>query len=216
MLLNQDPEHTIGELADPTSSIDSIRLESVLCKHDSGLYWLAAPKRIEEAELISPATVEATLKVLRELFDVVLVDCGIHLNESSIVAWERSDYLLYIIDQTVTAIRAAQRFLDLYQRLGLRDVKPSFVLNRYVASSAVTQERIETALGQPIYGVLPRDDKSYDEQQITGEDLWKIRSASALCRSVEAMARKLYGANTNQKAAAPRGLLGKLRAAWAH
>ncbi len=43
VLLNQDPEHTISELADPTCSIDSIRLESVLCKHDSGLCVL--PKK---------------------------------------------------------------------------------------------------------------------------------------------------------------------------
>jgi hypothetical protein len=32
-MLGVEPEHTIGELADPTSVIDSIRLESVLCKH---------------------------------------------------------------------------------------------------------------------------------------------------------------------------------------
>lgn len=211
VLLNQDPEHTISELADPTSSIDSIRLESVLCKHDSGLYWLAAPKRIEEAELISAATVEATLKVLRELFDVVLVDCGTHLAESSIVAWERSDHLLYIIDQTVTGIRAAQRFLSLYQRLGLRDVKPSFVLNRYVASSPITVERLESALGQPIYATLLRDDKSFGEQQISGQDFWQMRAASALREDLEGLARKLRGARGEDDDSAPRrGLLGKL------
>ena len=33
VLLNLEPEHSISELADPTSAIDSIRLESVLCKH---------------------------------------------------------------------------------------------------------------------------------------------------------------------------------------
>jgi pilus assembly protein CpaE len=210
-LLNQDPEHSIGELADPTSSIDSIRLESVLCKHDSGLYWLAAPKRIEEAELISAATVEATLKVLRELFDVVLVDCGTHLTESSIVAWERSDHLLYLVDQTVTAIRAAQRFLSLFQRLGLRDVQPSFVINRYVASSPITRERIETALGQPVYGCLPRDDKTLAQQQITGQDLWKIRTASDVRESVEALARKLYRVDSDEDAGrGRRGLLSKL------
>jgi hypothetical protein len=35
VLLNQDPEHTISELADLSSSVDSLRLESVLCKHNS-------------------------------------------------------------------------------------------------------------------------------------------------------------------------------------
>jgi Flp pilus assembly CpaE family ATPase len=197
VMLNQDPEHTISELADPTSSIDSIRLESVLCKHDSGLYWLAASKRIEEAELISAATVEATLKVLRELFDVVLVDCGTRLAESSIVAWERSDHLLYILDQTVTGIRAAQRFLSLY--------------NRYVASSPITLERLENALGQPIYATLPRDDKSFSEQQVTGQDFWQIRAASALRESLGALARKLRGTSADDDDSAPRrSLLGKL------
>ncbi len=213
VLLNQDSEHTIAELADPTSAIDSIRLESVLCKHDSGLYWLSAPKRIEEAELISAATVEATLRVMRELFDVVLVDCGAHLTESSIVVWERSDHLLYVVDQTVTAIRAAQRFLDLYQRLGLRDVRPAFVLNRYMPASPITRERIEAALGQAVYASIPRDEKSYSEQQVSGQDLWKIRSAGALCHSIEQLARQLYGADANQQGAARAGLLAKLRAA---
>ena len=208
VLLNQEPEHSIIELADPTSAIDSIRLESVLCKHDSGLYWLAAPARIEEAELISAATVEAILKVLRELFDVVLLDCGTHLSESSITAWEHSDHLLYLIDQSVTSIRAAQRFLSLYERLGLKEVEPSFVLSRYVASSPITRQRIETALGQPVYAILPRDDKSYGEQQVSGADLWQIRSAASVRESIEDLARKLY--TQGGEPAQPRpGLLGR-------
>jgi len=184
----------------------------VLCKHESGLYWLAAPKRIEEAELVSAATVEATMKVLRELFDVVVVDCGTHLTESSIVAWERSDHLLYVIDQTVTAIRSAQRFLDLYRRLGLKDVEPSIVLNRYAAASPITPERIETALRQPILVKLPRDDKSCGEQQITGQDLWQMPSASVLRESLEALARKLYSVDDAEPTAPPHGLVGRLLA----
>ncbi len=209
VLLNQDPEHSFSELADPTSTIDSIRLESVLCKHESGLYWLAAPNRIEEAELISAATVEATLKVLRELFDVVVIDCGTHLAESSIVAWERSDHLLYVLDQTVTSIRAAQRFLALYQRLGIAEVKPSFILNRYNPASPITQERIERALAQPIYVRLAREDKAFAEQQITGADLWKIRSGSVVREQLEGLARKLYGAGAEEPAQT-RSLLGRL------
>lgn len=210
VLLNLEPEHTISELADPTSLIDSIRLESVLCKHESGLYWLAAPKRIEEAELVSAATVEATLKVLRELFDVVVIDCGTHMTESSIVAWERSDHLLYLVDQTVTAIRAAQRFLDLYRRLGLKDVEPSIVLNRYTATNPITPERIETALRKPLLARLPRDDKSCGEQQITGQDLWQIPTAATLRENVEALARKLYSVEDAEPIAPPQGLIGRL------
>ncbi len=213
VMLNVEPEHTISELADPTSVIDSIRLESVLCKHESGLYWLAAPKRIEEAELVSAATIEATLKVLRELFDVVMVDCGTHLTESSIVVWERSDRLLYVIDQRVTAIRGAQRFLDLYQRLGLKDVEPTMVLNRYLTNSPITVARIEAALRKTLFARLPRDDKSCAEQEITGQDLWQLPTAAALRESVEALARRLYAADGDEPAAPlPPGLMGRLLA----
>jgi pilus assembly protein CpaE len=214
VLLNQEPEHTVIELADPTSAIDSIRLESVLCKHDSGLYWLAAPGRIEEAELVSAATVEAILKVLREMFEVVLIDCGSHLTESSITAWEHSDHLLYLVDQSVTSIRAAQRYMSLYERLGLKEIETRFVLNRYLASSPITRERIETALGQPLYAILPRDDKSYGEQQVSGADLWQIRSAGAVRESIEELARKLYHAQSGEVAEPQPGLLGRLMRAF--
>ena len=166
-----------------------------------------------DAELVSAATVEATLKVLRELFDVVMVDCGTHLTESSIVVWERSDRLLYVIDQRVTAIRGAQRFLDLYQRLGLKDVEPTMVLNRYLTNSPITVAQIEAALRKTLVARLPRDDKSCDDQQITGQDLWQLPAASALRESLEALARRLYAADGDEPAAAlPTGLIGRLLA----
>jgi Flp pilus assembly CpaE family ATPase len=43
-ILDLTPDHTLTELTDPTSKIDSLRLESVLCTHESGLHLLAAPK----------------------------------------------------------------------------------------------------------------------------------------------------------------------------
>jgi Flp pilus assembly CpaE family ATPase len=129
------------------------------------------------------------------------------------VVWERSDRLLYVIDQKVTAIRAAQRFLDLYQRLGLKDVEPSIVLNGYLPSSPITVERIEAALRQTIFARLPRDDKTCTEQEVTGQDLWQLPAATALRESLEALARRLFAASDDETAA-PRspGLVGRLLA----
>lgn len=212
VLLNADPERTISELADPTSSVDSMRLESVLCKHDSGLYWLAAPKRIEEAELISAATVESTMKVLCELFEVVLVDCGSSITESLLAAWERSDHLLYVIDQSITAIRGAQRFLELYRRLGLKDMQPSIVINRYVADSALTPQRIEAALGRPVFAKVPRDDRAFAAMQLSGHDVGALPAGSALRKSFEILVRKLLAPDDEDSPESRPGLIGKLLA----
>jgi pilus assembly protein CpaE len=192
VLLDVEPEHTIAELADPTSPIDSIRLESVLAKIETGPSLLAAPKRIEQTELVSASTVEAALEVLHDLFDVVLVDCGSHLTESSVVVFEQSDYLLYVLDQSVTAVRAAQRFLTLYESLELKKQPPQLIVNRYRPDDAVTLERIETALHLPIFATVPRDDAVFQQMQASGRSLWDISTGVSVRRSIDSLTRKLF------------------------
>ena len=123
--------HSIGELADPTTSVDSIRLESATSKHASGLYLLSAPARIEDGEMVSPGTIETTIGVMLQLFDYVLIDCGHHVNEGSVAAWERAGNVLYVLEQSITAVRATQRFLDLFERLKLKQVSLDLLLNHY-------------------------------------------------------------------------------------
>jgi pilus assembly protein CpaE len=209
-VLDLEPEHTISELVDPTSAIDSIRLESVLCKHESGLQLLAAPKRIEEAEMVSAATVATTLKLMEELFDFILIDCGHSLNEGSVAAWERSERLLYVVDQSVTSLRPAQRFLNLFERLQLKSVKPEFLLNRFDPDNPITADKIEMALRRPIMARVPRDEKSFAKAQITGGDVFVAAPNSLVRVSVESLASRLCGVAGNENGASSRGILARL------
>jgi pilus assembly protein CpaE len=209
-ILDLEPEHSISELADPTSAIDSIRLESVLCKHDSGLQLLAAPKRIEEAELISAATVATTLKLMDELFDFILIDCGHSLNEGSVAAWERSQHLLYVVDQSVTSVRPAQRFLNLFERLQLKSVKPEFLLNRFDLDNPITVDQIEMALRRAIITKLPRDEESFAKAQITGGDLFMAAPNSPVRVGVESLAGRLCGGASGVNGFSRRSIFARL------
>ncbi|MGH8324241.1 MAG: AAA family ATPase, partial [Steroidobacteraceae bacterium] len=155
-LLDLNPEHTISELMDPTTTVDSIRLEASLAAHASGLYLLAAPKRVEESEMVSVNTVTAVLDLMRELFDFILIDCGHHMSETLVAAWERSRHLLYVVEQGVTSVRPAQRFLEMFGRLNLAELQPEFILNRYVATNPFSIEKIEAALHAPVSARIPR------------------------------------------------------------
>ncbi len=208
--LDIEPEHSISELADLTSAIDSIRLESVLCKHDSGLQLLAAPKRIEEAEMISAATVATTLKLMDELFDFILIDCGHALNESSVAAWERSQHLLYVVDQSVTSVRPAQRFLNLFERLQLKNVKPEFLLNRFDPDNPITADKIEMALRRSIITRLPRDEESFAKAQIAGGDLFVAAPNSSVRVGVESLAGRLCGGVSGVNGVSHRNIFARL------
>ena len=109
VFLNLEPERTIMQLCENERKLDSIQLEAALTKHPSGIYLLAAPKRIEDSELVSDKTIAAVLDLLRQLFDFVIVDCGGYIDENAVAAWERSDFLFYVLDQSIVggALRLA-------------------------------------------------------------------------------------------------------------
>ena len=114
-----------------------------------------------------------------------------YVNENVVAAWESSDYLFYVLDQSIAAARCAWRFVDLFGRLGLAGVEPAFILNRFTQHHPITEEQITHTLGRPIYAKIPPDEKVLERMQLRAQDLWQVGSGTPLARSVEELARRL-------------------------
>ncbi|MBE3603181.1 AAA family ATPase [bacterium] len=213
VFLNLEPERTIMQLAESDRRLDSIQLESVLTKHPSGVYLLAAPKRIEDSELVSDRTVGAALELMRQLFDFVVVDCGGYIDENAVAAWERSDHLFYLLDQSIAAARCAWRFIDLFARLGLSGIEPNFLLSRYQPHHPISEEQITHTLARPIFAKIPRDEKVLERAQLRATDLWQVGQGSILARSIEDLARRLASGNEVSEESAG-GLMSRLISAF--
>jgi pilus assembly protein CpaE len=191
VFLNLEPERTIMTLTEGTRKLDSIQLESALSKHASGIYLLAAPKRIEDSELVTDVTVGATLELMRQLFDFVIVDCGTHIDSNTVAAWERSSHLFDVVDQSIGAARCAWRFVDLVGRLGLQGIEPNFILSRFVPGHPITEDQLSHTLAKAIHTRIPRDEKVLERVQLSAQDLWQVAPNSPLAKSVEDLARRL-------------------------
>jgi pilus assembly protein CpaE len=190
--LNVEPERTIMNLADGDKELDSIQLETALTKHAaSGVYLLAAPAQIEESEAVSADLIGSVLELMQELFDVVLVDCGSHLDERMVAVWERSKHLLYVIDQSLAGARAACRFQELIERLAPADVTPKYVVNRYSPNSLINGQDMTRALGGQVFARLPRDEEAAREAEFRGRDLWQVAPSSALARAIGELAQRM-------------------------
>ncbi len=210
VFLNLEPERTIMTLTEGTRKLDSIQLESSLSKHASGIYLLAAPKRIEDSELVSDVTVGATLDLMRQLFDFVIVDCGTHIDANTVAAWERSNHLFYVLDQSIGAARCAWRFVDLVGRLGLTGVEPSFILSRFVQGHPITEDQLSHTLAQPIHTRIPRDEKVLERVQLSAQDLWQVAPNSPLAKSIEDLARRLEVGNETTEGDSQNSLVSRL------
>ena len=184
VFLNIDPEVTIMPLVRLDRKLDSIQLESALTKHSSGVYLLAAPKRIEEGELVSDITVGTVLDLIRQLFDYVIVDCGDHVDENGVAAWERSEHLFYVLNQSIAAARCAWRFIDLFERLGLTSLEPHFILDRYNPLHPLTEKAIEATLAKPIYAKIPTDNRTFETIEMKAQDLFQVAPSSPVARAM--------------------------------
>jgi pilus assembly protein CpaE len=202
LALHLDPEQTIAALIEFTTKLDSIMLEAALTKHPSGIYLLAAPKRLEDAERITDITIGVVLDLMRQLFDFVVVDCGNHVDENAVATWERCDELLYVVDQSLVAAHGARRFHELFSRLGLRLEQPRFVLNKFDSRNTISEETITRSMGAKCFARIPRDDRMLEKVQLRMPDLWQVGPHSALARSIETLARRI---NARREAVAEEG-----------
>jgi len=184
VFMNLDPEVTIMPLVRLERKLDSIQLESALTRHQSGVYLLAAPKRIEEGELVSDITVGTVLDLIRQLFDDVIVDCGDHVDENAVAAWERSEHLFYVLNQSIAAARCAWRFVDLFERLDLTSLEPRFILNRYSPSHPLTEKAIEATLARSIYAKIPSDDRTFESIEMKAQDLFQLAPSSPVAHAM--------------------------------
>jgi pilus assembly protein CpaE len=214
-MLNLEPDHTIMALMGSGRRLDSIQLEAALTRHDSGLYLLAAPKKIEECELVSEAVIATVLDVMRQLFDFVAVDCGGYINESVVAAWENSDRLFYLLDQSIGAAHRAWRFMELFKRLGISSLAPEFVLSRYRSSHPISEEQLAHTLGQPFSARIVRDDRLLERLQLNGKDLWQEAPGAPLTKNIEELARRIAPGPQAGESQARAGLVGRLLAAVA-
>lgn len=217
VLLDLERERTtMMPLVGPGKRLDSIQLEAALSRHCSGVYLLAAPSKMEDGLRHCDVPVGAVLDLMRRLFDFVVVDCGNRVDRNTVAGWERSNELLYVVDQGLRSARVARRFADLGKRLGVRGLKPLVVLNRFSSGHSTGEAHIVQALGAPIFFKFARDDAVLRRALLQGQNLWQLAPTPALKRGFEKFARLLAeraaGVRPEPSGWLRRGLLGAL---WA-
>jgi Flp pilus assembly CpaE family ATPase len=82
-----------------------------------------------------------------------------NLDATKVAAWEGSQNLFYVLDQSIGVARCAWRFVDLCGRLGLNDLEPAFVISHFIPNHPIGKEQLSHTLARPIYEKIPRDEK---------------------------------------------------------
>ena len=189
--LNLDASYTILDLVKNLQRIDALFLEGSLVKHASGVRVLAEPFHVEEASRITPADIEATLDVLVQSFDFVVVDTPKEIDEMVFPALQKAHLILFILEMNVPALKSASRALDSFERLGIHPHKVRLVANRYVASKLMSLGSVEKTLGTKVFWTLPNDYPTAIAALNQGVPLLDINPRSKLTKQYRGLAEAI-------------------------
>jgi pilus assembly protein CpaE len=170
-------------------------LSTLLTKHRSGLFVLAAPDKYTQVEASTEA-VRRLLTVARQNFDYVVVDAGSRFGSSGKALFEDSSTVYLVTQVGISELRNSNRLIT--ELLGARAANIEIVLNRYMPRSLeIDEESITKALTMPAQWKIPSDYAAVRSAQSAATPL--ALNDSPISRVIEQMTRAACGLPANPK-----------------
>lgn len=123
-------------------------LQDALFTHPTGLGLLLAPGEGERGEEVTDRTARQVVSALRSRYEVVVIDCGSHMNGANAAAVEMADTALLVLTPDVVAVRAAKRLVRMWDRLQIRKAEETVALvNRHTRNTEIQPSLVERITG---------------------------------------------------------------------
>jgi pilus assembly protein CpaE len=132
----------------PTDRISDTDLQEVLWRGPAGVDILLAPPRVEMAEMVLLRDLEKTISLMRRLYDLVIVDTGVGLDELTLALLDQADTILEIVTYDATTIRNTIAMAETFQKIGYPPSKVQYIVNRADSAAGIDPADLRTALGR--------------------------------------------------------------------
>jgi pilus assembly protein CpaE len=189
--LNLTPSQSIAAIGEAPSEVDEIFLHSAMTRYGDGLFVLAAPDKIEDADVVGHNEATLALRLLRTQYAFTIVDTTRALTAPTVAAFEQADQVLVLSDLSVPGVRSAQRIVELLERLGVPFGNIHLVVSRLQPGPVQLDDAIK-AIGRDPYLILPRDETAASNAMNSGKPL-NGTSSGGLAESIAELAAKIAG-----------------------
>jgi pilus assembly protein CpaE len=194
LLLNVRPAYDLGDIAEKIDRLDADLMHSVMVAATDGLWVLSAPERPEAEEIIDASVATTVVQQLRKAYNCTVLDCEHQLNDRTLAALDAADRIVLLTELKVPALRAAQRTLGVFRRLGYPNEKLAVVVNRYQSGDVVSPAEAADVLKADIYYRLPNDYRTCSQSATDGVPVGAAFPETKLAGAYQQLAQKLSGA----------------------
>jgi pilus assembly protein CpaE len=153
--LQLSPEHTIVDAAAMRGTLDERGLASLVTLHSPGLDTLLGPLAPGDAARVEAGFVPELVRVLRSLYDVVVIDTPPAFTEHVLACFDLSDVAVLLTTLDVPALKNLRLSLHTLELLGFPDERLHIVLNRADARVGLDLADVEQTLGRRVSVQIP-------------------------------------------------------------
>jgi pilus assembly protein CpaE len=193
LLLNVRPPYDLADIAGKIDRIDADLLHSVMVSAMDRLWVLAAPERPEADEEVDANVSATVVRQMRTAFNFTVLDCEHRLNDRTLAALDAADRIILLTELKVPALRAAQRMIGVFRRLGYPNEKLGVVVNRYQSEDVVSPGEAAEVLKTEIFFRLPNDYPTCSRASTDGVPVGVNAPQSKLAVSYRQLANRLSG-----------------------
>ncbi len=189
--LNLKPTYTISDVTANMTRLDKSLLQGVITKHDSGVYVLAEPQRIEEGVSITGDDIRKVLGLLKMMFHYIVIDTEAGLNDRTRAAVDMSDTIFLTFVMSLPGIKNIQRHLHYFEKLGVRKDKMNLLVNRYLKKGDIQTEDAEKILKHKIFWAIPNEHSTAIASLNKGVPISEFEPKSKLNQAIKELAASL-------------------------
>jgi len=149
------PARTIVDAAPMLGTIDEQGVRSLVTPHSPGLDTVLAPPEPGAAERVDVALVGEFVRVLRRMYDFVVIDTPPAFSEHVLAAFDASDCYVLLATLDVPALKNLRLTLEMLDLLGYPRQGWLVVLNRADSKVGLGVDEVERTLKVPIAVQIP-------------------------------------------------------------
>jgi pilus assembly protein CpaE len=200
LFLSLEPSYHWGEITQNIDRLDPTFLMNILSRHSSGVHVLPAPAYLNGYPATTPTIMRHLLGHMQRMFDFIVIDGGISINDTSLSVIENSNDVLLVSLLNLACLSNTNKVLKSLNSMGfLPKEHIRVVANRCLKSADVSPADAADSIDQEIFWTIPNDYKMTMSAINQGEAITEIAAKTPVGKNLKELADVLLKGDEKRK-----------------
>ena len=186
---------TLKDVAEFSGSIDPKSFSQFVTPHPQNVHFLGMPTDVIAADGIDANALGKTLKAVKSIYPITIIDAGANLNALALKALEFSTMILLVVPPDILAVNQSKRTLSELITMLFPKEMVFVIMNQGQKGHPISPEIMTKQVGRPVFSVIPKDDQSCIQALNSSKPVITFAKGSPFGKAITETTRKIIQKN---------------------